>query len=328
MEMRTLGKDKPLKVSALGLGCMAMTKIYGEFDPDECVRAIHRAIDLGMTFLDTSDMYGGGKNEELLGRALKGKRDQVQLATKFGNMRLPDGTQDVCGTPEYVMEAVEKSLQRLGVDVIDLYYQHRVDPKVPIEETVGAMAKLVEQGKVRTLGLSEAAAATVRRAHKVHPITALQTEYSLFTRDVEDEILPTCRELGIGFVAYSPLGRGILTGTITDMKALPEDDRRHAMPRYKEGSFEHNLQLLEPVRRLAQKAGASPTQVALAWLLSRGPDIVPIPGTKRVKYVEENVATLSKTFDQADLDALSQDIPAAEVIGTRYPAGGMKRVGL
>lgn len=328
MEMRTLGKDKPLKVSALGLGCMAMTKIYGEFDPDECIRAIHRAIDLGMTFLDTSDMYGGGKNEELLGRALKGKRDKVQLATKFGNLRLPDGTQDVCGKPEYVMEAVEKSMQRLGVDVFDLYYQHRVDPKVPIEETVGAMAKLVEQGKVRTLGLSEAAASTIRRAHKVHPITALQTEYSLFTRDVEDEILPTCRELGIGFVAYSPLGRGILTGTITDMKALPEDDRRHAMPRYKEGSFEHNLQLLEPVKRLAKKAGATPAQVALAWLLSRGPDIVPIPGTKRVKYVEENVATLSKKFDKADLDALSQDIPPAEVIGTRYPAGGMKRVGL
>lgn len=325
---RTLGRDKPLEVSALGLGCMAMTKIYGDFDPDECIRAIHRAIDLGMTFLDSSDIYGGGKNEELLGRALKGKRDEVILATKFGNLRLPDGTQDVCGKPQYVMEAFDKSLQRLGVDEIDLYFQHRVDPNMPIEETVGAMAKLVEQGKVRYLGLSEAAAATIRRAHAVHPITALQTEYSLFTRDVEEEILPTCRELGIGFVAYSPLGRGILTGTISDMKELPEDDRRHAMPRYKDGNLEKNLRLLEPVRRLAEKTGVTPSQVALAWLLSRGPDIVPIPGTKRVKYVEENWATLSLDFDQADLDALSQDIPPAEVIGTRYPAGGMKRVGL
>lgn len=328
MQRRTLGRARPLEVSAIGLGCMGMTRIYGPFDPEECIAAIHRAVEIGIDFLDTSDMYGGGKNEELVGQALKGIRDRVVLATKFGNLRTPDGKQAVCGRPDYVMEAVDKSLARLGVEVIDLYYQHRVDPEVPIEETVGAMARLVEQGKVRFLGLSEAGPKTIRRAHAVHPITALQTEYSLFTRDVEDEILPTCRELGIGFVAYAPLGRGLLTGAITSLDVLDENDRRRDHPRYHPGNLEKNAALVEPVRRLAEKTGATPAQVALAWVLSRGDDIVPIPGTKRIAKLEENAATLSKSFAKADLDALTREVRAAEVAGTRYPAGGMKRVGL
>jgi aryl-alcohol dehydrogenase-like predicted oxidoreductase len=328
MERRTLGRDRPLGVSAMGLGCMGMTKIYGEPDPEECAATIHRAVELGCNFIDTADVYGQGRNEELVGRAIKGLRDRIVLATKFGNLRLPDGTQSVSGRPEYVAEACEKSLKRLDVDAIDLYYQHRVDPNVPIEDTVGAMARLVEQGKVRYLGLSEAAAKTIRRAHAVHPITALQSEYSLFTRDVEQDILPACRELGIGFVAYSPLGRGILTGTIANLDALPADDRRRDMPRYQGDNLAHNLKLMAPVQALAKKTGAAPGQIALAWVLSRGDDIVPIPGTKRRRYLEENLAALDLGIPKADLDALGGGVRAAEVIGTRYPAGAMKRVGL
>ncbi len=327
MQMRTLGKTKPLAVPAIGLGCMGMTPIYGTPDPASAVATIQRAADLGAGFLDTSDAYANGANEELVGRAIKGIRNKIILATKFGNVRLADGP-GANGKPEYVIEACEKSLKRLGVDVIDLYYQHRVDPAVPIEDTIGAMAKLVQQGKVRYLGMSEAAASTVRRAHKVYPITALQTEYSLFTRDVEPEILPTCRELGIGFVAYSPLQRGTLTATISKVDDLAENDRRREHPRFDAANLANNVKLRGPLEALAAKVGATAAQVSIAWALSRGDDIVPIPGTSKPNRLDENLATLGKTISKADLDALSAAIDAANVAGTRYPGGQMKTIGI
>jgi aryl-alcohol dehydrogenase-like predicted oxidoreductase len=328
MQMRTLGRTKPLAVPAIGLGCMGMTPIYGTPDPASAVATIQRAADLGAGFLDTSDAYANGANEELVGRAIKGIRNKIVLATKFGNVRMPDGSPGANGKPEYVVEACEKSLKRLGVDVIDLYYQHRVDPTVPIEDTIGAMSKLVSQGKVRYLGMSEAAAATIRRAHKVHPITALQTEYSLFTRDVEPEILPTCRELGIGFIAYSPLQRGTLTGTINGPQDLSNNDRRHDHPRFHGENLANNVKLLAPMKALAEKHGVTPAQVSLAWVLSRGDDIVPIPGTSKIHRLEENLATLEKSIPKAELDELGAAINAASVAGTRYPGGQMKTIGI
>ncbi|MGE3245428.1 MAG: aldo/keto reductase [Beijerinckiaceae bacterium] len=324
MQKRTLGKDRPLEVPAIGLGCMSMTPIYGTPDPASAIATIHRAMEMGAAFVDTSDAYAAGKNEELVAQAIKGKRDKVILATKFGNL----GLKGANGRPEYVIEACDKSLQRLGVDVIDLFYQHRVDPNVPIEDTVGAMAKLVDQGKVRFLGMSEAGAQTVRRAHAVHPITALQTEYSLFTRVVEDEILPTCRELGVGFVAYSPLGRGFLTGTISGAGDLAENDRRKEHPRYQDGNIENNAAMVAPLRKAAQEAGVTPAQMALAWLLSRGPDIVPIPGTSRPQRLEENVAAAGLQIEQAVLDRLTAEIDPQGVAGTRYPAPQMGTIGI
>ena len=327
MQQRELGKNG-LKVPAMGLGCMTMTAVYGPSDDDRSIATIHRAIELGANFIDTADMYGQGSNEELVGRALADRRDKAILATKFGNLRLPDGKSGVNGRPEYVMEACEKNLKRLGTDVIDLYYLHRVDPDTPIEDTVGAMSRLVEQGKVRYLGLSEAGAQTIRRAHATHPIAALQSEFSLWTRDLEAEILPTCRELGIGLVPYSPLGRGFLTATIRSFDDLAEKDRRKDMPRYQDGNREENLKLLAPLEAIATKHGCTPAQVALAWILAQGNDIVPIPGTKRPERVEENLGALDVTLDDGDLAKLNATFPPGAAQGTRYPAGGMKRVGL
>lgn len=327
MQTRRLGTNGP-EVSAIGLGCMAMTAIYGPADDDRSIAAIHRAIELGAGFLDTADMYGQGKNEELVGRAIADRRDKVFLASKFGNLRTPDGKQGVNGRPEYALEACDKSLRRLGLDVIDLYYLHRVDPEVPIEETVGGMMKLVEQGKVRYLGLSEAGAQTLRKAQATHPIAALQSEFSLWSRDLEDEILPTCRELGIGLVPYCPLGRGFLTGTVKSLDGLAEKDRRHDMPRFQDGNREENLKLLAPLAEIAGKHGCSPAQVSLAWILAQGDDIVPIPGTKRPERVEENLGALQVALDDGDLAKLDSTFPPGAALGTRYPAGGMKRVGL
>ena len=325
MHTRTLGKDKAaLQVPAVGLGCMSMTPIYGTPDPQSAIATMHRAMELGVAFLDTADAYAGGKNEELVGQAIKGKRDKVILATKFGNF----GVKGANGRPEYVVEACDKSLQRLGVDEIDLYYQHRIDAGVPVEETVGAMSRLVEQGKVRYLGLSEASENTIRKAHATHPITALQTEYSLFTRIVEDDVLPACRELGIGFVAYSPLGRGFLTGTISGAGDLAENDRRKEHPRYQEGNIENNAGLVNPLRDLAAKAGISPGQLALAWLLSRGDDVVPIPGTSKAARLEENIKAADITVDPALLDELGAAIDPQLVSGTRYPQAQMAFVGV
>ncbi len=325
MHTRTLGKDKAaLQVPAVGLGCMSMTPIYGTPDPQSAIATMHRAMELGVAFLDTADAYAGGKNEELVGQAIKGKRDKVILATKFGNF----GVKGANGRPEYVVEACDKSLQRLGVDEIDLYYQHRIDAGVPVEETVGAMSRLVEQGKVRYLGLSEASENTIRKAHATHPITALQTEYSLFTRIVEDDVLPACRELGIGFVAYSPLGRGFLTGTISGAGDLAENDRRKEHPRYQEGNIENNAGLVNPLRDLAAKAGISPGQLALAWLLSRGDDVVPIPGTSKAARLEENIKAADITVDPALLDELGAAIDPQRVSGTRYPQAQMAFVGV
>ena len=325
MQTRQLG---PLRVSAIGLGCMGMTPIYGQPDEGECIATVHRAVELGVTMIDTADMYGAGKNEALVGRALSGRRDRVVLATKFGNVRTPDGKPDVNGRPDYVPQACDASLKRLGVEVIDLYYLHRVDPKVPIEDTVGAMARLVEQGKVRHIGLSEAAASTLRRAHAVHPITALQTEYSLWTRDVEAEILPACRALGVGFVAYSPLGRGFLSGTITSTDTLADEDRRRDHPRFAQENIERNLALLEVLRAIATAQGCTPAQVALAWLLAQGEDVVPIPGTKRRTWLEENLRAPDVRLDDSDLAKLDEAFPPGITAGDRYPAGQMKRVGL
>ncbi|MBZ5733269.1 aldo/keto reductase [Nocardioides sp. TRM66260-LWL] len=317
---RTLGTTSPLTVSALGLGCMGMSEFYGAPDEESGLATIHRALDLGVTFLDTADMYGPFTNERLVGRAIAGRRDEVQLATKFGNQRAEDGARlGINGSPEYVRSACDASLQRLGVDHIDLYYQHRVDQSVPIEETVGAMAELVQAGKVRHLGLSEASAATIRRAHAVHPITALQTEYSLFTRDLEEQILPTIRELGIGLVPYSPLGRGILTGRLT-ADSLGEGDSRASayFPRLNGEALEANLRLVDRVRLIADEKGCTPGQLALAWVLAQGEDVAPIPGTKRVTYLEENLGALDVRLSDADLRALREAVPAEEVVGDRY----------
>ena len=325
MQFRTLGKDKAaLTVPSIGLGCMGMTPLYGTPDPEQAVATIHRAIDLGAAFLDTSDAYGAGKNEELVGRAIKGRRDDVILATKFGNL----GAQGANGRPEYVAQACDASLKRLGVDEIDLFYQHRVDPNVPIEDTVGAMSRLVERGKVKFLGLSEAGVRTIRRAQATWPITALQTEYSLFTREVEDEILPTCRELGIGFVAYSPLGRGYLTGAISARSDLSESDRRHDHPRWQDENFDNNIKLVGPLKDLSAKNGATPGQMALNWLLSRGPDILPIPGTSKPHRLEENLRAFEVSVNADHLAELGEAVDCRKVAGTRYPAGQMMGVGI
>jgi len=321
---RTLGTpvhgSSTLEVSELGLGCMGMSEFYGTSDEQTGIETIHRALDLGVTFLDTADMYGPFTNEQLVGRAIKDRRDEVQLATKFGNERNPDGSWiGINGSPDYVRTACDASLQRLGVDHIDLYYQHRVDKTVPIEETVGAMKELVEAGKVRHLGLSEAAAETIRRAHAVHPITALQSEYSLFTRDLEDEILPTIRELGIGLVPYSPLGRGILTGAVT-AESLASDDSRAVgyFPRFQSDALDANLALVDKVKELATGHGCTPGQLALAWVLAQGSDVAPIPGTKRVAYLEENVGATAVELTDDDLKALETAVPRGAVVGDRY----------
>lgn len=328
MQTRELGKGG-LHVSAQGLGCMGMSEFYGPHDESQSIKVIHRALELGITFLDTADMYGTGHNEQLIGRAIADRRDRVILATKFGNVRKSDGTfVGISGKPEYVQSACEASLKRLKVQVIDLYYQHRVDPQTPIEETVSAMAKLVQQGKVRYLGLSEASAQTIRRAVKVHPIAALQTEYSLWSREVEQEILPTCRELGIGFVAYSPLGRGFLSGKIRSGDDLAPDDWRRKNPRFEEQNIGQNLKIVEGIERIAKQHHVTASQVSLAWVLSRGRDVVPIPGTKRLDYLEQNAAADGVRLDENDLRELDQLTRPGSVAGTRYPEPGMRSVNL
>ncbi|QFU93767.1 aldo/keto reductase [Amycolatopsis sp. YIM 10] len=327
MEERKLGS---LAVAAQGLGCMGMSEFYGEGDETESIATIHRALELGVTLLDTADMYGFGRNEELVGRAIGDRRDQVVLATKFGILRDENdpAKRGVRGDAAYVREAAEASLRRLGVDHIDLYYQHRVDPSVPIEETVGALAELVTAGKVRHLGLSEAGAETVRRAHAVHPITALQTEWSLWSRDIEDEVVPTCRELGIGVVPYSPLGRGLLTGRFQSKADFgPGDFRQQSQPRMADGNLERNLELVAKLRELAERRGVTAGQLALAWVQARGQDVVPIPGTKRRKYLEENVAAAGLGLSTEDLAEVERAVPREAVAGQRYPDEGMRLVG-
>ncbi len=316
MKTRALG-TQGLTVSEVGLGCMGMSEFYGPSDDAESIATIHRALELGVTLLDTADQYGQGANEQLVGKAIAGRRDKVVLATKFGIVRHDDGSHAINGRPEYVRSACDASLRRLGVDHIDLYYQHRVDPNVPIEETVGAMAALVAAGKVRYLGLSEAAPATIRRAHAVHPISALETEYSLWSRDPEDDILPTCRALGVGFVAYSPLGRGFLSGQIKSPDDFASDDARRDNPRFQGENFRRNLALVDRVRALAEAKGATPGQLALAWLLARGEDIVPIPGTKRRAYLEENVAATDVTLNRDELARLDELAPKGAAAGER-----------
>ncbi|WP_158046300.1 aldo/keto reductase [Skermanella pratensis] len=328
MERRSLG-NAGLRVSAIGLGCSGMTGDYGVPDDVESTATIHRAIELGVTFFDTSDAYADGRNEQLIAGAIAGRREGLVLATKFGNIRGPNGERGgVNGRPDHVFKACEASLRRLGVDVVDLFYQHRVDPDVPIEETVGAMAKLVEQGKVRFLGLCEAGPETIRRAHATHPISALQMEYSLWSRDVEERVLPVLRELGIGLVPYSPLGRGFLTGAFRRRDDLIPTDRRHAHPRFQEGNFESNLALLDVLDRIARTRRLAPAQVALAWVLSRGPDIVPIPGTKRRSWLEQNVAASEVRLEDADLAALAKAFPPGAACGPRYPEAQLRRLGI
>jgi aryl-alcohol dehydrogenase-like predicted oxidoreductase len=326
VQQRMLGRSG-LTVSAIGLGCMGMSEFYGPGDETEAIATIHRAIDIGVTFLDTADMYGLGGNEELVGRALKGQRERVVLATKFGNVRGADGSfAGVNGRPDYVRSACDASLKRLGVEMIDLYYQHRVDPNTPIEDTIGAMAELVRVGKVRYLGLSEAAPATIRRAHKVHPVAALQTELSLWTRDAEAEILPTVRELGIGFVAYSPLGRGFLTGRFQRSEDLDPTDFRRNSPRFLGDNFTKNLALVREIQHIAREKGCTPAQLALAWVLAQGQDIVPIPGTKRRRYLEENVGALEVRLSEADRARIDRVLPPGAAAGTRYPEAAMHAV--
>jgi aryl-alcohol dehydrogenase-like predicted oxidoreductase len=325
MEQRTLGRQG-LVVSALGLGCMGMSQSYGPGDDQESVATIHRALDLGMAFLDTADVYGLTANERLVGRAIAGRRDEVALATKFGNQRLADDSRVINGKPAYVRQACDASLERLGVDHIDLYYQHRVDRTVPVEETWGAMAELVQAGKVRYLGISEAAPETVRRAHAVHPISAGQYEWSLFTRDLEDELLGTLRQLGIGVVAYSPLGRGFLSGRVTSPDDFGDDDFRRGHPRFSGENFARNLELVERVRQLAAAKGVTPSQLAIAWVLSRGDDVVPIPGTKRRRYLEENAGALEVELTADDLAAIEEVTPRGSVAGERYTPEHMANV--
>jgi aryl-alcohol dehydrogenase-like predicted oxidoreductase len=326
LERRKLGA---LDVSALGLGCMSMTPIYGVPDSDEAIATLHRAPEIGIDLVDTSDAYGAnGANEELVGRALKGRREKYVLATKFGNIRLPDGKPGAKGNPEYVLQACEKSLKRLGTDYIDLYFIHRIDETVPIEDTVGAMVRLKEQGKIRHLGISEAGPGTIRRAHKAHPMAALQTEYSLWTRDVEREILPVCQELGIGFLAYAPLGRGFLTGVVPAGDALPQNDRRRDMPRFQGTNAQHNQKLVATLKELAGRERCTPAQLALAWLLSRRPPVVPLAGSSKRKWLEENAAAVKLRPAQATLDALDQTFKPGVTQGDRYPAAMMSRLGL
>ncbi len=327
MKYRRLGTS-PLEVSAIGLGCMTMTGMYGACNDNEAIATIHRAPEVGVNLIDTSDAYGNGKNETFVGQAIADRRDDYIVITKFGNIRHPDGRQGVNSRPEYVIEACDASLKRLGIETIDLYLQHRVDPDTPITETVGAMARLIEQGKVRYLGLCEASTKTIRRAHAEHPLTALQTEYSLWSRDVEEAILPTCRELGIGFLAYSPLGRGFLTGRIDSLDRLEEKDRRRDHPRFDAQNLAQNQALLAPIRALADSKGCSPAQIALAWVLAKGDDIVPIPGTKHPEYLEANAEAVEIALTDDEVGSLDRAIPHGAAAGTRYPPGGMKRLNI
>jgi aryl-alcohol dehydrogenase-like predicted oxidoreductase len=327
VKTQKLGRTGP-EISAIGLGLMGMSEFYGPAEDTRSIAVIHRALDMGINFLDTADVYGSGRNEELAGRALEGRRREVVLATKFGNVRGPDGSwRGINGRPEYVKQAAEASLRRLGIETIDLYYQHRVDPNTPIEDTVGAMAALVQEGKVRWLGLSEAAPATIRRAQAVHPIAALQTEYSLWSREPEDELLALTRELGITFVAYSPLGRGFLTGAIKRIEDLSEDDWRRTNPRFQGENFQRNLDLVRAIEELAREKGVTPAQLALAWVTARHDHVVPIPGTRSIERLEENAAALDIRVTQTDLDRLDAIAPRGVASGTRYLAGGMAAVG-